>query len=413
MTKTILILGGSYAGSSTAHYTLKHVLPSLPSPESYEVILVSSSPDLLNRPGTPRALISENFFDQKKFFVDLQEQFKQYGPKFRFVLGRAIALDHENRRVTVQKIDAASEDEPETVIPYTALIIATGSSTPSPLLSLNNGSGADLKSHWATFRTALPKAKTIVVAGGGPAGIETAGELGEYLNGRAGWFSAKLANPKVKITVVTSASQILPIFRPAIADVAEGFLAKVGVEVVKGVSVEGVTPVGAGKGELTATTEVKLSNGQVLPADIYIPAYGMIPNSEFISDELKGDDGRVETNKQTLRVEKAGPRVFALGDVSDFARPAIPIINDAIPVLAANLKRDLLLEAGKEVSGEDRLYTADEGETHMVPIGQSQGVGAIKGYKVPSWFVWLLKGRDYWLWTIGPLWSGKQWAKQT
>ncbi|KAJ0267998.1 hypothetical protein COL922a_014834 [Colletotrichum nupharicola] len=72
---------------------------------------------------------------------------------------------------------------------------------------------------------------------------------------------------------------------------------------------------------------------------------------------------------------------------------------DAIPVLAANLKRDLLIAAGQTPPGDDRLLTADEGETHLVPIGRSKGVGAIKGTKLPSFFVWL--------------WSGQNWAKES
>ncbi|KAL4863964.1 hypothetical protein BDV12DRAFT_20582 [Aspergillus spectabilis] len=411
MSKTILILGGSYAGASTAHYALKHVLPALPSPESYQLVIVSSSREVICRPATPRAFIADEYFDHSKLFVNLEEQFSQYGDNFKFIHGRATSLDHENRIVTVSNLSSSSDAE--TKIPYHALVIATGSSTPSPLLSLNTSGASDFKEHWKTFRSALTTAKTIVIAGGGPVGVETAGELGEHLNGRAGWFSAKHANPAVKITVVTSASQILPVLRPAIADAGEGFLAKVGVDVLKGVKVDSVSPVEAGKDELTAKTKVKLSNGETLQADLYIPAYGTPPNTDFVHDSLKVEDGRVATNPQTLRVDKAGVRVYALGDASNYARPAIHILTEAIPVLGANIKRDLLIEAGQTVPGEDRLFKADDSETHLVPIGRSKGVGAAKGYKMPSFFVWLIKGRDYWLWTTGALWSGKQWAKDS
>ncbi|KAL4875864.1 hypothetical protein BJY04DRAFT_150785 [Aspergillus karnatakaensis] len=415
MSKTILILGGSYAGVSTAHYTLKHVIPALPSPDSYQVVIVSTSPEIICRPATPRAFLADHYFDQAKLFVKLEDQFTQYGAKFKFIHGRAAALDHENRVVTVSKLGNTNTDttETETKISYHALVIATGSSTPSPLLSLNSAGEAELKKHWSAFRSALPTAKTIVIAGGGPVGVETAGELGEHLNGRAGWFSAKHSNAKVKITVVTASDQILPVLRPAIAQTGEDFLAKVGVDVLKGVKVDSVSPLEAGKDALTAKTEVKLSNGETLQADLYIPAYGTPPNTEFVSDSLKAADGRVETNPQTLRVDQAGARVYALGDASDYARPAIHILTEAIPVLGANIKRDLLIEAGQTVSGEDRLFKADDSETHLVPIGKSKGVGAAKGYRMPSFFVWLIKGRDYWLWTVGNLWSGKQWAKET
>jgi NADH dehydrogenase FAD-containing subunit len=411
--KTILILGGSYAGTGVAHSTLKHIIPKLPSPESYTVVLVSSSREIIVRPAFPRALISDDFFDQTKLWTDLETGFKQYGDRFKFVHGVATAFDNEARVVTVSPKEGGEGEEVK--IKYHALVIATGSSAPSPLLSLNAGGRDELRTHWNAFRSALPTAKSIIIAGGGPVGIETAGELGEHLNGRAGFFASKFADPKVKITVISKDSEILPVLRPALAQAAEGYLAKVGVEVVKGVSVESVSPAEAGRGAgvVTAKTEVTLSYGKTLQADLYIPAYGTIPNTAFVPEGLRAKDGRVETNPKTLRVDKAGERVYAVGDASNYARPAVLIMMDAVPVLAANLKRDLLIAAGQTPPGEDRLLTADESETQLVPIGRSKGVGALKGIKLPSFLVWLFKGRDYFVGTTGGMWSGQNWAKET
>ena len=227
--KNIVILGGSYGGVSTAHYLLKHVVPHLPDKSSYQVIIVSTSSQAICRPACPRALISDDMFPQEKLFVNIPKLFQQYPEGgFSFIQGSATELDHLNRTVSiglaignrVQKID------------FYALVIATGASTSSPLLGLNRDE-TSLRTNWATFRKALPTAKSVVIAGGGPAGIETAGELGEFLNGRASWFSSKLADPKVSITVVTAGSQIFPVLRPAIAKKAEEYLAKVGVTVIK------------------------------------------------------------------------------------------------------------------------------------------------------------------------------------
>ncbi|KAL2864024.1 NAD(P)/FAD-dependent oxidoreductase [Aspergillus lucknowensis] len=416
MPKTILILGASYAGTATAHYALKHTIPSLPDPSSFEVVLVAPSRHALCRPATPRALLSDDFFDQDKLFIDVEQQFKQYGERFRFVHGRATRLDTEGRVVSVELVKDAGEGEVTLEVAYHALIIATGSSTPSPLHGLNSSGRDELRAHWTAFRAALPSAKTIVIAGGGPAGIETAGELGEYLNGRAGWFSSKLENPKVKLTVVSREEKILPLLRPSIAQTAEGFLAKVGVDVIRGVSVDSVSPPDGGRGEggsLTAKTEVKLSNGQTLAADLYIPAYGTIPNTGFVPEGLRAENGRVETNPQTLRVEKAGERVYAVGDASNYARPAVHLIMEVIPVLAANIKRDLLRAAGESPSGEDRVFKEDKREMQFVPIGRSKGVGAAMGFRVPSLLVWLIKGRDYFVSMAGKMWNGQHWAKET
>jgi apoptosis-inducing factor 2 len=149
-----------------------------------------------------------------------------------------------------------------------------------------------------------------------------------------------------------------------------------------------------------------------MEADLYIPAYGLKPNTSFVDKSRLIADGRVDTNPSTLRVDKAGPRVYAVGDVASAARPAIHLLVNAIPVLCANIKSDLLLAAGKEGNPE-RIYKEDTTETHLVPIGKSKGVGAAMGWWMPSWAVWLIKGRDYWLWTTGGLWSGKQWAKES
>ncbi|KAE8135336.1 hypothetical protein BDV38DRAFT_272862 [Aspergillus pseudotamarii] len=328
---------------------------------------------------------------------------------FRFLHGTVTQLDHTGRNVTVS---FPANDTTDT-IDFHALVIATGASTPSPLLGLNHDVG-DLRENWIAFRKALSTAKSILISGGGPAGVETAGELGEYLNGRAWWFHSQLANPKVPITVVTSGPQILPLLRPSLASLAEQYLAQVGVTVIKSARVQNVAPTADSKDALTAKTTVTLEDGQALGADLYIPATGTRANAGFIDRSLLTPDGRVDTNPSTLRVDKAGPRVYAIGDVSSWARPTVHFIVEAIPVLCANMKRDLLHAAGEDEgsAGEDRLFKEDTRETQLVPIGKSKGVGAAMGYRLPSFLVWLMKGRDYWLWTTEKLWSGRQWSKE-
>jgi NADH dehydrogenase FAD-containing subunit len=363
--KSIVILGGSYGGVSTAHNVLKHVIPSLPHSSTFQVVLVSTSSHAMCRPACPRALISDDLFNQEKLFVSIPKQFEQYKSSFRF---------------------------------------------------------------WKAFREALPAAKSIVIAGGGPTGVETAGELGEHLNGRAGWFSTKPAHPKVAITLISAGDNLLSNLRPALAHTAESYLAKVGVTVVKNVRVKDVkaqgshaatqnenanTSSGHGTDDVAAKASLSLDNDTTLETDLYIPAFGMRPNTSFITDPaLLTADRRIATDASTLRVEAAGPRVYAVGDVSSYAQPAIHQILVAIPVLTANLKRDLLAASGENNKGEDRIFKEDTRETQLVPIGKSKGVGAAMGYKLPSFLVWLIKGRDYWLWTTGNLWSGKQWAKE-
>ncbi|KAF2126307.1 putative AMID-like mitochondrial oxidoreductase [Dothidotthia symphoricarpi CBS 119687] len=419
--KHIVILGGSYSGVSTAHNVLKHILPSLPESSTYQVILVSTSSHAMCRPACPRALISDDMFNQDKLFVSIPKQFEQYKSSFRFIHGTATELHHDQRTVS---LDIAGDIEQ---IDYYALVIATGASTYSPLFGFNRDE-VFLRESWTVFREALPAARSIVIAGGGPTGVETAGELGEYLNGRAGWFSSKLSHPKVAITLVSAGDNLLPNLRPAIAQQAETYFAQVGVTVVKKARVKSAAPQGRqapahdeqfdtshgpGIDDVAAKATLSLDNGTTIDADLYVPAFGSRPNTSFVTSPfLLTADRRIATNASTLRVDAAGPRVYAVGDVGSYAQPAIHQILAAIPVVTANIKRDLLSASGKNVGGEDRVFKEDTRETQMVPIGKSKGVGAAMGYKLPSFMIWLIKGRDYWLWTTGNLWSGKQWAKE-
>ncbi|KAH8666948.1 hypothetical protein BX600DRAFT_487672 [Xylariales sp. PMI_506] len=412
--KLIVVLGGSYAGVSTAHYTLKHAIPKLPEPESYRVVLVSRSGEAMCRQATPRAMIADSMFPQEKLFTSIPKGFESY-PKnsFRFIKGTATSLDHTKRVVSFTVAETGTTETLE----FHALVIATGASTPSPLLGFNKDEVA-LKDSWATFRESLKTAKSIVIAGGGPTGVEIAGELGEHLNGRAGLFKSKPHSPKVSITLVTSSSKLLPLLRPSIADKAEHLLAQVGVTVAKNSRVASVKPEDSGaETSLAGRTTVTLEGGKTLDADIYIPALGMTPNVSFVDISLLTADGsgRIETSK-ALRVDKAGPRIYAIGDAGSCARPAVHNILGCVPVLGANLKRDLLIASGQITEADAaplREFQEDAREMQLVPIGQSKGVGAAMGWALPSWLVWLIKGRDYWLWTTPGVWGGGQWAKES
>lgn len=416
--KNIVILGGSYGGLSVAHYAFKHVISQAPNSKFFQVILISTSSQAFCRPSCPRAMLSDDMFPQDKLFVDIETQFDQYAKSgiFQFVKGTAINLDHEQRIVTVKMGRSDNLQQ----LAFHVLVIATGASTPSPLLGLIQDE-VFLREGWNSLRKAVSGARTIVISGGGPTSIETAGELGEYLNGRPGLFRTRQTHPHVNITVITSSSKILPTLRQGIADKAEKLLAGVGVTVIKNVRVKAVMPAGAGRNPdlLTSKATVILEDGNVINADLYIPATGTAPNTGFISDRsLLVADGRVNTNPSTLRVDCAGPdsRIYAIGDASSYARPAVHNILSAVPFLCASMKHDLLFEGShqKNLSGGDgRVFEEDTRETQLVPIGTRKGVGAAMGVQLPSFLVWLLKGRDYWLWTTGGLWNGKKWNKES
>lgn len=430
--KNVLILGASFAGLSAAHYFLKHVLPALPNAgKDYHVTLVNPSPHWFTRPAAVRAIISEELMPHSKTFLSIADGFKEYpSSSFTFLEGSAVSMNASERSLTV-----AFRDGGEKTLPYYALIIATGTQTASPVLGLKTNTD-DTKAAIDAFRARLPTAKTIVIGGGGPAGVEAAGEIGQYLNGKAGWFASRPSDPKAQITIITGSSKLLPMLRESLALKAEKMLNKVGVDVVYNTRVEETIPAEAGQTVQSVTeksggkTVVHLSNGQTIDADIYIPATGVTPNTAFMPQSLLNEKRYVEMNKTTLRVDAAGPRVYAIGDVGSYTRGGVMDIYDAVPILLTNVKRDLLWdakqghphEASSEINekaapskptGEDRPYVPNLKETQLVPVGRSTGVGSVFGWRVPGFFVWMIKGRDYFVSMAPPIQLGSKWNKES
>ncbi|KAH8689432.1 FAD/NAD(P)-binding domain-containing protein [Talaromyces proteolyticus] len=393
--KTILILGGSYGGVAVAHYVLKHVIPSLPDKDNYRVSIISTSSHFFCRPTCPRALVSESSFPRDKLFVPLTTVFAQYPTSsITIVHGTAVKLDHTNR---------------EQELGYHALIIATGATAKSPLHGLFSDH-TRTEEAWSLFQKKLPSAKSIIIAGGGPTGVETAGELAKYLNGNGSG---------IPITVITKGRQILPELPVSVAEKAESQLSKLGVSVIKNRAIEKVTPPNAGLADsknpdlksVTDSVTIALDNGESLEADLYIPATGVVPNTSFVHEQLLDNEGYVQVDS-TLRVKNAGNRVYCVGHVSSSKPRAIHAIMNQTPVIGENLKRDLLAaESGTEVKENDyRVLGQDTKVSQLVVIG-SKGVGLAFGWKAPSFLVWLIKGRDYWLGMTPAMWNGKQFEK--
>ena len=324
-----------------------------------------------------------------RVLFDLHEGFKQYSKDdFTFIEASATGLEPSARRVLFRSNKGLDDES----LSYHALVVATGSKTYFQAFSMSADARSTLDAISST-NDQIKAAKKIVIVGGGPTGVEFAGEVAEHRNGKPGWFSK--VQPNVNVTLITSDKQLLPGLRPAIAKTAERKLNALGVKVVYNTRVTDSTQTEDGHTSLT------LKNGDKLEADLYVPAYGVQPNSTWLPEQLLNEKGYLVTNNSTLRVDIAGPRVYGFGDIASYSRNNFWDINMALPILATNLKRDLLsfnsLLPEEKPKGQDRLYTPDTKESMIVPIGSGGGVGAIMGWKVPSFFVWMLKGRDFML----------------
>ena len=405
--RNIVILGAGFAGLNAAHYFMRHIYPSLKRTDahaSYKLIIIDQSTHFWWHIAAPREIVSTKLMSHNKTFFPLLDGFKQYGKDqdiIEFHQAQPTFVDTKSRLVTIKNVskDAnADANNPAHTqsIPYYALIIATGTMTPTPTTSFH-GDHQKTQAALEEMNKRLSRASSVIVAGGGPVAVETAGEVGQALNGT----KPNLSSPKVKVTVVAGGEKLLPVLGQKYSDKASKFLSKVGVNVVYNAR---VSKVEFGVSEAEKTTVV-LSNSDVMTADVYIPATGVTPNTNFLPKELLNDRRYVQTNPSTLRVDGAGDRVYALGDVGSYTRGGVLDINAATPVLGRNLAADLGVRAP---NSSDKAHKPDTSETQIVPVGTVGGVGAFKGFGLPSFIVKQAKGKDYMLKMIPNTTQGKR-----
>ncbi|EED19083.1 disulfide oxidoreductase, putative [Talaromyces stipitatus ATCC 10500] len=366
--KTILILGGSFAGVGTAHRILKQASKTN---LDVKVILVSPNTHLYWNIASPRAILPDQFTDEK-LFGSIDEGFRRYPDgQFEHIIGFANRLDTVNRKVEVS-IDAEGTESVATVS-YNFLIIATGSRSKvfdedvkAPFKGL--GSTEATRDALHAFQELVKNSKTIVVAGGGPTGVETAGELGfEYGKDK-------------KIILATSGQTVLETAIPSVSKTALGMLRDLNVDVKLQTKVSRSSRT---KREGTNQLDIYLSDGNVLSADLYIPTSGIIPNSSFIPDKYVNTNGFVKVDEYLQVKGFENQRVWAIGDVSDLEPPQLMCADRQSGHLAKNI--GLILN--------NKTPLPYKGGIHGMgcQIGRKTGTGQLGWVKLPSFLIHFLR----------------------
>ena len=380
----LVIVGASFGGIPVAHELLKNVFPAVEAKQQYKVILISSSDHFFWKIGSPRTIVNPDALPLEKVLLPINDGFKSYNAKqYEFLKAYVNTIDPAKRTVTTST---------QVTIKYDSLVIASGTRFSSSIWSLTDGTEA-LVSSIKAIQEKLPIAKSVVVAGGGAAGSESAGEVGVTYGGR------------VKITFLTGQAQ--PLARLANAKVgkdAQSRLENMGVKVVNNVRVTSATKSAAG------TTELVLDNGEHMTVDVYIEATGDKPNNAFVPPTWLNEKGYVKTDGQTLRLEVPGVAgVYCIGSVASYSDGSVLDTQFALPAIVESIKLDLQGQGqSTQCNFSDRLLTFSEpgprtkkiykkiqSDMQFVPIGRTQGVGVVYGYKIPSLMVKMAKSKDF------------------
>ena len=111
-------------------------------------------------------------------------------------------------------------------------------------------------------------ALTVVVVGGGPTGVETAGALAELYRSNFVTDYPSLPQEKARVVLVEAGDEIFAMFKPNLREYAKDALEKRTVEVMTGARVKSVSP-----------TRVTLSTGEVISAHTLVWGAGLQGNS--------------------------------------------------------------------------------------------------------------------------------------
>ncbi|KPM36638.1 hypothetical protein AK830_g9934 [Neonectria ditissima] len=372
MKETVVILGAGYAGIGVAHKLLKYTKPKV---NELKVILVSSTTHHYWNIAAVRGVVPGGFADEEMFH-EIEPGFAHYDQdSFEFVLGTATGVDTTTSSVSVNTANHVKN------ITYTHLIIATGSSYPSALPFTTIGTYDDSIAALHSLQQSVQAAKSIVIAGGGPTGVETAGELG-YAYGDS-----------KQISLIIQGDKPLPMLNPEVGKAAAMELEKLHVEIVGGVRVVTISPV-ADQVSLT------LSDGKTLLADLYLPLYGMRPNSRFLPAHLLDDRGNLKLDKN-LRV--AGQdNVWGAGDVGDREPKQLIYAERQALHLAENLHSVLTGQAGDVKELKPTVMPQV-----FVTVGKKKGTGQYSRVRIPSFVVSAAKGKTFFTEKASGLIAGK------
>ena len=224
-----------------------------------------------------------------------------------------------------------------------------------------------------------PRVLRVVVVGGGPTGVETAGAFAELRNLAMPTTYPELDPGLTHITLVERLPHVLASFSPRLRSYAQRALVRRGVDLRLDTAVKEVHSNG-----------VMLDGDEFLPADMVVWASGVTVHEDVSTWGLpQGRGGRIRVDDR-LRVQGMD-RVFAIGDVAtedgDRALPQLapPAIQHGAYVARA-------IAADQRGRTLPRFSYHDKGI--LATIGSKSAVAQIHHLPgmtgAPAWAVWML-----------------------
>jgi NADH:ubiquinone reductase (H+-translocating) len=218
---------------------------------------------------------------------------------------------------------------------------------------------------------------TVVVAGGGFAGVETLGAINDSVH-QAIRCCPNLRSEKVRMVLVTPDELILPELGPKLGAYAQRKLISRRIEIITNARVKAATEDG-----------IELTNGMKIPTRTLIWTAGTAAHPLLTALPVPNDRGRIKVD-EFLQV----PGLAGLWAVGDCALVPDPLTGGFHPPTAQHAIREGRAAARNviaEIDGRRKKPLRFSARGQVVAIGRRTGVANIFGINFSGFFAW-------WLW---------------
>jgi NADH dehydrogenase len=244
---------------------------------------------------------------------------------------------------------------------------------------------ADVEDEDEDLKTSL---LTFVVVGGGFSGIETVGELNDFIQDSIKHYYHNIKREHARVILVNSGTRVLPEVTEDLSEFTLQKLRKNGIKVILNSRVTGAT-----------INSVKLNYGSEIPTHTLIWAGGVKPGSLVANLVCERDVvGRIVANNNLEVQGISTTNVFALGDcasITDYTtgKPYPPTAQHAIRqakvaaenIISAVKSSNISVQQGNNNNKKIFNYKT---KGIMALIGKRNGVGILFEHKVQGFLAW-------------------------
>jgi len=389
--KRILILGGGYGGVGV----LKRLQETFQSDPEVSISLVSQDNFFLHTPLLPE--MATGMLASRHIATPI----RAFCKRARYYQAKVEQIDLNNHKVTITRVLDSQKRELE----YDFLVIALGGKTnffgnknveKHALTIKTLGDAIVLRNHIISMLESadqeedpdvLSKLMTFVVVGGGFSGVETVGEINDFVRESAEKFYRNIDVEKIRIILVSASEKILP----EIGDLGEyamKSLTNSGIEILKNTKLVDAE-----------ADQVVLDNGMKIPYGTLIWAGGVTVDPVISKLETEHSPrGNISVTK-FLNL-KNHPNVFSLGDCASITdeqtgKPYPPTAQHA--VREAKIVSENIISSVRDENSQKPFVYQSKGS--MAKIGKRNGVALLMGTRIHgfvAWFLW----RQYYLSTL-------------